>query len=879
LASFGRKSDEAGPAAGWSTVLSDVLLTGLAAKVAVTRASLAWEAVWPALLGPLCLIGLYAAVSLINGWSSLPGFVQWLALIGTIGGSGWLLYANLTNFSWPGKADALRRIEVRSGLKHRPLSSLEDARADFIGNREDGAALWDQHLARLETAAQSARAVPPRSKAPVLDPFALRAATFLLVVAALVYAGRDAPARLADNLLPGAAFGSAGTSIAFDAWITPPTYTAVPPLFLNTAQQSGSDTPAAVTIPEGSILTARVYGASSAEVRLAGAGTDFESDVSGAHEIALPLNEAAPLQIIANGRTLDEFALTVTPDRNPQILFTEGDALSVTAQLSLAVGYDLLDDYGITRAEMRITLPGTTDLGAEQNDGQRADAGDGTAQTDIGALAAIDPPVLKLPLPSARVVDAEGEFAYKDLTSHPWAGLQVAITLAAFDEAGQEGTSNTRIMRLPQRRFTDPVARAVIEQRQRLARSPDEAPQVATALNALTLHADRYYETASDYLPLRAAHWRLRGASNPGDLDGIYELLWDIALHFEDGDLSLAESALRDAQDALMDALANGASDAEIERLMNELRNAMDEFLQALAQQQMQAAENGEMAPMDPNMQSLERGDLESLLDALQDLAQSGSRDAARQLLSELRQMMENLANGAPGQMNMTPPQSAMNDAIGQMGEIIDQQRALQDETVQEGNAGIEGEEGAPGSQQGGQQGGAQSGRQGDTQASGSGGTLQQRQEGVRNELSRLREGLEGTGVETPSALGRADRAMREAQEALESGDLDRAARKQGEAIENLRDGAQALAESLLNELAMSGEQQGQDRGQGGEGRDPLGRPQRTTGPQQGEGVDVPDESEIQRARRILEELQRRAGDRDRPPIELDYLNRLLKRF
>ena len=878
------RGEKAGIAQGWakawstrwstrsSSGLSDSLPRGLDPKVTITRLSLFWEAVWPALLGPLCLAGLYAAVSLINGWSVLPGIIQWTAFIGVVGGGGWLIYANLKDVTWPGRTDALRRIETRSGLKHRPLSSLEDIRADFIGNRDDGAALWRQHLAQLEQAAKNAHAVAPRSPAPQLDPMALRAATLILFVCALVYAGRDAPARLAENLLPGAAFGASGNTIAFDAWITPPAYTSVPPLFLNTVPQTEGDTANAVNVPEGSVLTARVYGASSAEARLAGVGTDFESDVSGAHEIALPIGESGALQIIANGRTLDEFSIDVKPDSDPQILFTEGDALSVTAQLSLAVGYDLLDDYGITQAEMRVTLPRAGDVDANVSDDASAEPADGTAQTDIGALAAVKPPVLKLPLPSARVVDAEGEFAYKDLTSHPWAGLQVAITLAAFDEAGQEGTSRTRIMRLPQRRFTDPIARAVIEQRQRLARTPDRAPDVAIALNALTLHADRYYETANDYLPLRAAHWRLRGASNPGDLDGIYDLLWDIALHFEDGDLSLAESALRDAQDALMDALANGASDAEIERLMNELRNAMDQFLQALAQQQMQAAQNGEMAPMDPNMQSLERGDLESLLDALQDLAQSGSRDAARQLLSELRQMMENLATGTPGQMNMTPPQSAMKDAIGQMGDIIEQQRALQDETVQEGNAGLEGQEGTPQGQQGGQQQGREGG-------SGPGGTLQQRQGDVRDSLSQLREGLQGSGVDTPSALGRADRAMRDAQEALENGDLERAARRQGEAIENLRDGAQALAESLLNELAMSNEQQGQDRGQGSEGRDPLGRPQRSSGPQQGDGVEIPDESEVQRARRILEELQRRVGDRDRPPVELDYLNRLLQRF
>jgi anti-anti-sigma regulatory factor len=41
----------------------------------------------------------------------------------------------------------------------------------------------------------------------------------------------------------------------------------------------------------------------------------------------------------------------------------------------------------------------------------------------------------------------------------------------------------------------------------------------------------------------------------------------------------------------------------------------------------------------------------------------------------------------------------------------------------------------------------------------------------------------------------------------------------------------------------------------------------------------VPGEIDVQRARRILEELRRRLADPSRPQIELDYLERLLKDF
>jgi hypothetical protein len=71
-----------------------------------------------------------------------------------------------------------------------------------------------------------------------------------------------------------------------------------------------------------------------------------------------------------------------------------------------------------------------------------------------------------------------------------------------------------------------------------------------------------------------------------------------------------------------------------------------------------------------------------------------------------------------------------------------------------------------------------------------------------------------------------------------------------------------------------------ENTGRPGQNRDPLGRPlPGTFGSPQTTGVKVPDESDLQRAREILDELRSRAGDRMRPPPELEYLERLLRRF
>ena len=128
----------------------------------------------------------------------------------------------------------------------------------------------------------------------------------------------------------------------------------------------------------------------------------------------------------------------------------------------------------------------------------------------------------------------------------------------------------------------------------------------------------------------------------------------------------------------------------------------------------------------------------------------------------------------------------------------------------------------------------------------------------------------------------RAGDAMSEAEASLGEGNADSAVDSQGRALEALRKGAQGLAQSMQQQM-------GQGPGPGRTGRmgppraqqdtDPLGRPLR--GREYGDDytVKVPGEIDVQRARRIIEELRRRFGDVLRPQDELDYIERLLKDY
>ena len=53
-------------------------------------------------------------------------------------------------------------------------------------------------------------------------------------------------------------------------------------------------------------------------------------------------------------------------------------------------------------------------------------------------------------------------------------------------------------------------------------------------------------------------------------MTSVQALLWDLALHIEEGEQSIVERELRELQQQLQEALANEAPQEEVERLMSE---------------------------------------------------------------------------------------------------------------------------------------------------------------------------------------------------------------------------------------------------------------------------------------------------------------------
>ncbi len=820
------------------------------------RAALVWEALWPGLWAAAAVAVLFTAVALFDVLPRLPGWLHLAILILFAAGFAVTLALGLRRVRLPGQDDARRRLERDSGLPHRPLHTLRDRPS---GSDPMAAALWALHQERVRARVRRLRVAVPHPNVASRDPLGLRMAALLLLFVGAAGTWGDWEPRLRAAVSPRLTGGAVMQAAVLDLWITPPAYTGQAPVFLK------PDTSGPVTVPAGSRLLARVAGGLGTPGLSIDGGSDggthaFTAVDSDTHQIERDLTGGTRLSVTQGGRTLGSWALMVVPDAAPSIAFVTPPA--ATERGMVRVEFAARDDYGLAKAGMLVTL-----------------------QDRAG-----EPP-LELPLPLGGSAPKETHAtATHDLTAHPWAGLPVWVQLAATDGAGQIGLSDSQEMVLPEREFHHPVARAIIEQRRILTRNPvTQREPVAGALSEISSVPGTYNGDIVVFLALRAGVARLVFDSTPEAIPALQALLWETAVRIEDGGLSLAQRDVRDAQNRLAEALDRNASDEELRRLMDELQQAMDRLMQAMEQNLRQALERGETIPEIPPelaQQMMDTGDLQRMMDQMRSLAETGARDAARQMLSQLQQMMESM------QMGAMQPQAGQNDAMSMMRQLQDlakQQQSLLDQSFRQSQEGMEGgadpsSSGMP--SPGGRNQGTPSPRNRNAGRQGSSASpLMQKQaeqqEQLRRQLGEMMRQLGDQMGDIPAPLGRAERAMRDAREALQRGQPGGAVQPQTEAMDNIQQGLQALAEQMMQQMmAMPGMGVSrQPMNRMGQGRDPLGRRSNSMGQGLGEDVKVPTEADVQRAREILDELRRRSGQFSRPQPERDYIERLLRPF
>ena len=739
---------------------------GFERKILLSRSALALEQAWPWLWLPVAVFGLFLLASLSGLWPLLPPIWHGAGL-GFFGLALAAALMPLARLSWPSRAQGLSRLEALSGLPHRPASSYEDSLP-----QEDSPlaskTLWAAHRTRLAHLIGQLQPRAPLPRTERRDPFALRA-LLLLTVGTLMLLVGDA---LSDRIASAFRFSSPVSLVAtrLDAWVTPPAYTGRQPILLSDGGKSAtSEVPPGsqpIDVPEGSELLVRAAGPAHTQYTVqavpasGGASGPVAEQPKSDPAVALSeyrvvLSRSQTIRIEDSGAARAAWIFNVIPDLAPKITLTGEPKQGVHG--SLILDYRVTDDYGVAAADVTFALAET----AESKPLKLADG------SEITALGEAPKSPLKLPK-SASAKDIKGKTSV-DLAGHLWAGLKVKMTMTARDRAGHAGTAEPAAFVLPERSFRNPLARAIVEQRRKLAFSPGDYLDVRLALDALAIAPDKFPIEPASYLALRSAYRQLTETPSTELFKSVTEQLWQLALRIESGRLSDTERALKEAEDRLQKALEEGASDAEIQKLMQDLKTAMNSFLRSLAEQGAKSPDSQANAQ---DGKELSSKDLEQMLKRMQDMAKSGNKDAAQQMLSQLRDLLDRLQSGKMAQKGQGGQNGQMRELLDKFGNLIGKQKKLLDDTFKSGrdrrngdgpSQGDSGEDG-----QGKSQGKGKGQGQGQGQAEGDGGglgSLGQRQGDLRGELDKLLGDLKGLSGKQQDQLNGAGQSMDDAQQ------------------------------------------------------------------------------------------------------------------
>ena len=759
---------------------------------------------------PVFVLALFVAFAWLGAFAALYAWAHLAALVIFAAWFFAALHQSIKHYRKPSRSLARRRLESANRLLHRPFDALEDR--PVLANAAQRL-LWDLHIERHRAQLKKLRAPRWRLNFAERDPYALRYATVILLALGLCFSWGGWGERLRAALDPAVSLPWAASPVTLNAWITPPEYTGLPPIMIATPtglRRAGE----VIAVPEGSILS----------VHLAETGRPPMLTVNGVKEPLKPEEhgDLAATRAITSGdsislrhwwRTLGAWKIRVIADQPPRVVFAEPPA--ATERKATRLSYEAEDDYGIRSIGLRLT-PTMSMPGAER-----------------------EPVNIPLTATQAkRLKNAD----YQDLTALPWAGLPVQLQLVATDAAGHESLSAPVTFTLPERGFNHALAVALIELRKKLLTQPNTTTrnEVANIMASIARKPIEYRDDPVVHMALRGGAVRLVLDRAAEAVAAVRRVLWQAAVKVEDGKAGTAQDALRQAQRDLADAMDRDVGDAEIQKLIDRLQMALAQYLQQLANSSERRPETEMERMMAAQARVLTPDDLRDMLDAARNLSATGSRDAARQQLMQLQHLMENIRAAPP---QLTPEQKQRLALAQGLRALAKTQQKLLDDTFatqRDGKARPEAQN-----------------------------KLSDAQRALLEQLSQMmpKEG----NLDTNMRIGM--HAMERAANDLKRGDIKDAMKRQGEAINALQRGLQAMMAQLREEAGMTVAGQGMPDGE----RDPFGRSAAT--PLDDGTVKVPDRMKLRRAREILDELQRRANETSRPRLERDYIDRLLERF
>ena len=783
--------------------------------------ALSWERIWSRLWVVGVLFGLFAIVVLTDVLPTLHWALHALVILAAACGTGYLVWSRLKGFTWPTRGEARARLETTSPVMHRPLTTVEDTLVAGATAIQEW--MWRLHQARAREDLDRLRVKGPAPGVAARDRFALRAAVVLALFVAIIGGWKDMSSRLQRGVLP--MLGGDTSRIATKLWVTPPAYTNLSPIYVETPLPEGAAPAVALEIPEGSKVLAMVTGTTrDSSLKLDDATTPLEKLADETERVEIDIKPTKRIELRQSTRLLAGWDVTYIRDKTPSVVITD-DPVEV-ARWHLRIPYMVRDDYGADSVKGRITKEG-------------------------------DPKVYEFPIDMPP--GAANIFTFSslhDLTSNLWAGERVKLSVLATDHAGHVGQSEDTSVTLPERVFNNPVAKELVKWRKGIAYTPDQTiPPALESVTKILQNPKSFGSEMLVQLTLITAKYRMANEPHAEAAESVPDLLWHAAVRIEDGNLVNAEQRVADAEKALKEAVERGATPEEIKRLLKELKEAVAGYGQALAEKSgtdkmsSSKAPKGEADTMD--------ADLDEAMDKVEKLSDMGAEEAAKQALADLQEKLQAMREGAGKKNADDADVQKVMALMDQMDDVVKQQSDLTNDSFNMSN------------------------QKSPADSKGKGEKAAQKQEDVRQKLNDVMDQLEQMTGDAGDNLGGADQDMQDAEDALNRGAWKDASAIQSKASDKVLQGAEESAAKLLENLKKRGQGGALEKVKPTEARySASGTSDERRG---GEKVTLPTEPDTtgmaQRVRDILAEIRKRSADLTRPESEQDYLRRLKKQF
>ncbi|MDD3182252.1 MAG: DUF4175 family protein [Alphaproteobacteria bacterium] len=436
-------------------------------------------------------------------------------------------------------------------------------------------------------------------------------------------------------------------------WITSPAYARAPSLQLDSPSDGK-----AYPVLEGSAIHLSWQSEGPPPMSLLGdqkekLGVSMGGDVATTLIIPTTGKATTTQLVLSRGwRKLASWRLHVIPDESPQVILLEEP--EVTLRKTIKFVYKSIDDYGIESISVRI------------------------APTSSATGGTTEPVEIALATPTIKEIRSA---SYIDLTSLPWAGGPVTVQLVVVDGAGHRGWSEPKVITLPSRAFHNPFARALIEERQKYMDNPDASTRDETAnvMAGIARQQGLYRGDPVVLMSLRAGAVRLVLNDDPETTKVVADILWKAAVRLEEGVIGQARADLAEAERDLSFSLMRESSNESIQPFLFRVHETMGKYFEALESErarQPPALQEIDW-PLATEREMLSPEDLQSRLTAIADNLSAGDRAAARQGLSTLQALIENLRTTPP---ELTPDQAQMAQRVFALRAIIRGQKNLIEE-------------------------------------------------------------------------------------------------------------------------------------------------------------------------------------------------------